>query len=265
MNEPLDKELTIMTPEQVQLQFQTAGLGSRTLAHLIDTLILLIVNGLLLLSAVGVSRLYAGKWLPGVADYMIAILIILFIILNLGYFVCTEAFMGGQTPGKRVIGLRVLQNNGQSATLLSIIIRNLFRLLDVLPSSYFLGAVVMLFSPRDKRIGDMVAGTIVVIEARSERMKRRRRIEKALSKWKDSLPLVELDESKRLAIASDDWQLMQAWIERLPTMHIARLQQLAIPIAQHFARKLDHDLSGQSDLVAYLIVIYEQIREDWEV
>ncbi|MBD0383662.1 RDD family protein [Paenibacillus sedimenti] len=265
MNKPLDKELTIITPEQVQLQFHTAGLGSRALAHLLDTLILLIVNGILLLFVIGISRLYAGEWLPAVADYMIAISIILFVVLNLGYFVCTEAFMGGQTPGKRVIGLRVLQNNGQSATLLSIIIRNLFRLLDMLPTSYFLGAVVMLFSPRDKRIGDMVAGTIVVIEARSERMNRRRRIEKALSKWKLALPHMELEESKRQSITSDDWQLLQAWIERLPTMHNVRLQQLAVPISQHFARKLEHNLSGQPNPAAYLIAIYDRIRDDWEV
>jgi uncharacterized RDD family membrane protein YckC len=265
MSESLDKELTIITPEQVQLQFQTAGLGSRALAHLLDAVVLLVFNGILFLFVISVSRLYAGNWFPAVADYLIAISLVLLVVLNLGYFVCTEAYMGGQTPGKKVMGLRVLQNNGQSATLLSIIIRNLFRLLDMLPTSYFLGAIAIFFTSRDKRVGDMVAGTIVVIEARSERLKRIRQIDKAILKWKIHKPIMELDPSKKQAITSEDWQLLQAWIERLPTMHTVRLQQLALPIAQHFARKMEQEWNDDPDPASYLIRIYEQLRNDWEV
>lgn len=178
MNESLDKEVTVITPEQVQLQFQTAGIGSRAIAHLLDCLILLVVNVLLFVFVILVSRLYSGSWLPALADYLLAITIVLWIILNLGYFVCSEAFMGGQTLGKRRLGMRVIQNNGQSATLLSIIIRNLFRLLDMMPAFYFVGVLSMFLSSKDKRVGDMVAGTMVVIEARFERIKRRKQLEK---------------------------------------------------------------------------------------
>ncbi|NEW09214.1 RDD family protein [Paenibacillus sp. SYP-B3998] len=265
MNESLDKEVTIITPEQVQLQFQTAGLGTRALAHLIDAVILSIVNTILFVAALGFGRLYAGEWLPDIADYLIVLVIVLFIVINLGYFVCTEAYMGGQTPGKKKIGIRVLQNNGQSATLLSIIIRNLFRLLDMLPSFYFLGALAIFLTARDKRVGDMVAGTIVVIEARSERLKLRRQIDKAISKWKLDIPLIEFDDAAKQAVTSEDWQLLQAWIERIPTMHSSRLQQLAFPIAQHFTRKLGHDVTIQSNPASYLIRIYEHLREDWEI
>ncbi|MCY9669954.1 RDD family protein [Paenibacillus alginolyticus] len=265
MNESLDKELTIVTPEQVQLQFQTAGIGSRTLAHLIDCLILLVMNGLLFVFAILISRLYSGDWLPALADYLIAIALILWVVVNLGYFVCTEAFMGGQTPGKRILGLRVLQNNGQSATLLSILIRNLFRLLDMMPTFYFIGAVSIIFSAKDKRIGDMVAGTIVVIEARFERMKRRKHIDKAISKKNYPILTLEIEEAKRQEITAVDWQLLQAWVERIPTMHDAKLQELALPIAQHFAKKLGHDLGFTLDPAAYLAQLYEKLRNDWEV
>lgn len=265
MNESLDKELTIVTPEQVQLQFQTAGIGSRTLAHLIDCLILLVMNGLLFVFAILISRLYSGDWLPALADYLIAIALILWVVVNLGYFVCTEAFMGGQTPGKRILGLRVLQNNGQSATLLSILIRNLFRLLDMMPTFYFIGAVSIIFSAKDKRIGDMVAGTIVVIEARFERMKRRKHIDKAISKKNYPILTLEIEEAKRQEITAVDWQLLQAWVERIPTMHDAKLQELALPIAQHFAKKLGHDLGFTLDPAAYLAQLYEKLRDDWEV
>ncbi|TXK80997.1 RDD family protein [Paenibacillus sp. N3.4] len=265
MNESVDKELTIITPEQVQLQFQTAGIGSRAIAHLLDTLLLFIFNVILFLFALVVSRLYVGNWLPEMADYLIAIAIILFVLLNLGYFICTEAYMGGQTPGKKMMGLRVLQNNGQSATLLSILIRNLFRLLDMLPSAYFLGAVFIFFSARDKRVGDMVAGTIVIIETRVEGMKRRRQIDKMIVKRNFAVIEFQLEDALRHKITLADWQLLQAWMERVPSMHRVRLHELAVPIALHFSGKLEQDALYAQDPVAYLIAVYKKIRQDWEV
>jgi uncharacterized RDD family membrane protein YckC len=265
MNESLDKEVTIITPEQVQLQFQTAGIGSRAISHLLDCLILLVINGLLFLFVILVSRLYSGNWMPAIADYVIAISIVLWILLNLGYFVCTEAFMGGQTPGKRMLGLRVLQNNGQSATLLSVLIRNLFRLLDVMPTFYFIGAVSIILSSKDKRIGDMVAGTIVVIEARFERMKRRKQMDKAISRKNYPVVAIEIEETKRQEITVKDWLLLQAWVERIPTMSNGRLIELAVPIAHYFAKKLEQDLGFTQDPAAYLAGLYEKLRNDWEV
>lgn len=264
MSESLDKEVTIITPEQVQLQFHTAGIGSRAVAHILDCLILLVVNSLLLLFVVLVSRLYSGDWLPGLADYMLAITIVLWVVLNLGYFVGTEAFMGGQTPGKRLRGLRVLQNNGQSATLLSIIIRNLFRLLDMLPTFYFLGGLSIVLSSKDKRIGDMVAGTIVVIEARFERMKRRKQLDKAIARKNYPDLQLDINEALLLEVTASDWQLLQAWVERVPSMPARKLGELAAPIAQYLAKKLELEL-GTGDPSAFLVKLYGKLRDDWEV
>jgi uncharacterized RDD family membrane protein YckC len=265
MNESLDKEVTVITPEQVQLQFQTAGIGSRAVAHLLDSLILLIVNVLLFVFVILVSRLYAGSWLPDLADYLLAITIVLWIILNLGYFVCSETFMGGQTLGKRRLGMRVIQNNGQSATLLSIIIRNLFRLLDMLPAFYFVGVLSMFLSSKDKRVGDMVAGTMVVIEARFERVKRRKQLEKAIARKNYPEIALHIEEAPRQGITAKDWQLLQAWVERVPTMPDAKLAELGAPIAHYFAMKLDQDSAITNDVSAFLVKLYETLREDWEV
>ncbi|MEC0269281.1 RDD family protein [Paenibacillus anseongense] len=265
MNEPLDREVTVVTPEQVQLQFQTAGIGSRAAAHLLDSLILIFVNVLLFVFVILVSRLYSGSWLPDLADYLLAITIVLWIVLNLGYFVCSEAFMGGQTLGKRWLGLRVIQNNGQSATLLSIIIRNLFRLLDVMPVFYFVGMLSIFLSSKDKRIGDMVAGTLVVIEVRFERIKRRKQLEKAIARKNFPEIVFHIEEAPRQGITAKDWQLLQAWVERVPTMPDARLAELAAPIAHYFAEKLDQDSAIADDASAFLIKLYEILREDWEV
>jgi uncharacterized RDD family membrane protein YckC len=265
MNESLDKEVTVITPEQVQLQFQTAGIGSRAVAHLLDSLILLIVNVLLFVFVILVSRLYAGSWLPDLADYLLAITIVLWIILNLGYFVCSEAFMGGQTLGKRRLGMRVIQNNGQSATLLSIIIRNLFRLLDMLPAFYFVGILSMFLSSKDKRVGDMVAGTMVVIEARFERVKWRKQLDKAIARKNYPEIALHIEEALRQGITAKDWQLLQAWVERVPTMPDVKLAELGAPIAHYFAMKLDQDSAITNNASAFLVKLYVTLREDWEV
>jgi uncharacterized RDD family membrane protein YckC len=265
MNEFQEKELTVITPEHVQLQFQTAGIGSRAIAHLMDGLILIAFNGLLLACVIGINKVAGGNLFPGLSDYAAAIAIIIVVLLNTGYFVLTEMYMGGQTPGKRILGLRVLQENGQSATFLSIIIRNLFRILDFLPTFYFLGALVMLFSSKDKRIGDMVAGTIVIIEQGRERLKRKKTIDKTISKWQSRLPVLVLDEASRQRISSKDWQLLHGWMERLPGLPSDKRDELSIPITRHFTVKLEHSSAQFYDTSAYLVALYKELRSDWEV
>jgi uncharacterized RDD family membrane protein YckC len=264
MNESLEKEITIITPEQVQLQFQTAGIGSRALAHLVDSLILGTANLILFFSIAAANRLFINSFSNGAGEYGIVLVIIFAIVLNAGYFILTEAYMGGQTPGKRFTGLRVLQNNGQSATMLSVIIRNLFRLLDMLPTLYFLGGAVMMFSKRDRRIGDMVAGTIVVIELQRERLKRRKRIDKFLAAKQVQLPALELDAFAKEQLTSKDWLLLSSWIERLPNLTKTRAEELSVPIASHLSGKLRHSDYMTLDSSEYLIALYLELRGDWD-
>jgi uncharacterized RDD family membrane protein YckC len=264
VKEYLEKEIRVVTPEQVQLQFQTAGIGSRALAHILDGLLLLLANAVLVLFLILGSKYVWDGTLTDFSEYAVAITIIVLILLNVGYFICTEAYMGGQTVGKKIGGLRVLQDNGQQPTLLSIIIRNLFRLLDLLPMGYFLGAVVMMFSSKDKRLGDMVAGTIVIVELQGERLKRRKAIEKSLAAWQDRLPKVEVDELGKQSLTLDDWQLLQTWMERSTTMSQAKLGELSAPIARHLAEKLNHPAELTIDPPAYLTAVYLELRSEWE-
>jgi uncharacterized RDD family membrane protein YckC len=266
MYDSLEKNLTVVTPEQVQLQFQTAGIGSRAMAQLFDLLMLVLLNTGIFFALFGLASLSDGEVQSSTgSDYGLAIFIILVILINVGYFICTEYYMGGQTPGKRIFGLRVIQDNGQSATFLAVIIRNFFRILDVLPSFYFLGVVVMLFSKKDKRIGDMVAGTIVIVEQQRERLKRRKTINKAIAKWYYQLPKLQLDETSRRTITAKDWLMLSSWTERLPNMHSKRLEELGKPIAEYLAAKLQHPSEATTNKQAYLIALYIALREDWEV
>src|SRR3954466_15565753 len=122
-----EDHVDLKTPEFVSIQFQIAGLGSRSAAFIIDQLLLMLVNILavivLLLVLNGMSSLPFFMMLDNTLP--IAITIIALFVVNWGYFFSFEYFSGGRTLGKKLMGIRVIQENGHSITLLSSFIRNL--------------------------------------------------------------------------------------------------------------------------------------------
>jgi uncharacterized RDD family membrane protein YckC len=162
---------TLETPENVEVDFELAGLGSRFCAMLIDCLLIGLVIFLLglLLGVAGMAfspffgrdRAAAGRlgqWL--IAAFWILVAALLFD----GYFIFFELVMRGQTPGKRSMKIRVLRDDGTPITLNEVLVRNILRLVDFLPAAYAVGSIVMFCSPLCKRLGDIAAGTIVVKE-----------------------------------------------------------------------------------------------------
>ena len=158
-------QLSIETPEGVELRYSVAGIGSRFLAHLVDQLIIVAfyaIAGIVLLVFFGaagglreVSRL--GNW-------FLAVFVLLNFLLIWGYFVLFEAYWHGQTPGKRALGLRVIKDGGRQITLFESMARNLLRAVDYLPGLYLTGVITMLCNRANKRLGDLAAGTLVVHE-----------------------------------------------------------------------------------------------------
>ena len=147
------QHLEVETPEHVVLDYEIAGLGSRALAAIIDTLFL----GLWLTAALIVLSLLAptGKWVAAVG-------FLLSFASVWGYFTFFEALRGGQTPGKRRMGIRVVRDTGHAVTFGAAAARNLLRIADFMPPPYLIGAVLVAVHPRGKRLGDLVAGTVVV-------------------------------------------------------------------------------------------------------
>lgn len=262
-----NREASIITPEHVLLRFQTAGLGSRAAAQLIDTLILLLVN---LTVFVVFSIVVFGRdedFFLETENYAISIVILFLFVFNFGYFLLLEAFWGGQTLGKRWMGLRVIRDNGQPVTFLSAAIRNLFRIIDGLPMGYFLGAVVSFFHGQDKRIGDLVAGTIVVAESGQPSRNTRKRVAKqqslAQSEWL-SLPL---EERQKQAISREDWQLLSAFVARIPSLSEDKKRELGQQIADRLCKKLewnDEELVKR-DPIGFLERLHGQLQNDWQI
>jgi uncharacterized RDD family membrane protein YckC len=170
----MQDRITINTPESVDLTFETAGLGSRFVAAMIDGLIqgsLILV--LILIGIFGAMGLTGDTFLSD--DFpsegaIWAIVLFYLVIMGIlyGYFIVFETLWNGQTPGKRLMKIRVIKQNGLPAGFLSILIRNLLRLVDALPSAYAVGVISILATRRGQRLGDLTAGTIVVKEAPSQ-------------------------------------------------------------------------------------------------
>jgi len=143
-----------VTPEAVQLQADVAGIGPRSIALIIDTLIQLAV-------LLPVLIVLLGDGIAGMPE-AVAISLLLFIVLWL-YYPAFEWLRRGQTLGKRFQGIRVVRTNGQPAGLAPVMVRNLVRIVDVILLP-FLALISMVVTTRGQRLGDLAAGTIVVRE-----------------------------------------------------------------------------------------------------
>src|SRR5579863_385706 len=150
---------TIETPEQLRLDFAVAGIGSRFLALAIDTLIqiAIMIASLIVIGVLGL------RWQPSV--WVIASASAGFFLLFYGYFAFFEILWNGQTPGKRAIGIRVVKDSGRPLTAAESIGRNLLRTVDQLPAFYAVGMASALLTSGNKRLGDLVAGSMVVRES----------------------------------------------------------------------------------------------------
>lgn len=157
----LARTVRVETPEQVELGFEIADLGSRFLAFLLDLLVLIAaLVGLGLLARWGATRLDLSDRLLGWGAFTLTL--VSFVVLW-GYFVYFEGFRSGRTPGKRWVGIRVVHEGGYPLTLRGAAVRNLVRLVDLQPVfSWMVGGLAMMIHPRTQRLGDMAAGTIVV-------------------------------------------------------------------------------------------------------
>jgi uncharacterized RDD family membrane protein YckC len=157
-------QLRIDTPEQIALELPLAGIGSRFLALAIDTLIqtafyLIAAFIFIFTAAVGSSVL---TFLPRLLGPAMAVFILFAIYW--GYFAFFETIWKGQTPGKRYAGIRVIKSSGRPINAFEAIGRNLMRAVDGLPGVYGVGLVCMMCNPQSRRLGDFVAGTVVVHE-----------------------------------------------------------------------------------------------------
>jgi uncharacterized RDD family membrane protein YckC len=156
-------KLTIETPEQIPLEFPLAGIGSRFLAIALDTL-LQVLGSLLIIFIAELVLPTVARWTPRAWTWGAALLLLAFFVLYSGYYALFEVFWNGQTPGKRLVRLRVIGDQGRPLTVYEAILRNLLRIVDQLPGIYVVGIISVFLTERNQRLGDIAAGTVVVHE-----------------------------------------------------------------------------------------------------
>ncbi|MBF8283189.1 MAG: RDD protein [Anaerolineales bacterium] len=164
-NNPPDDYLSISTPENVAFGYDVAGIGSRFLAAVVDTLIILVLQVVVNLTLLAlVLSLFRDRldFDSPVVGWLIAAFGLIAFAFFWGYYIFFEMLWNGQSPGKRWAGLRVIRTDGTPITLAESIVRNLVRIVDFLPAYYGVGVVTMFVNGQSRRLGDLAAGTLVV-------------------------------------------------------------------------------------------------------
>ena len=172
VNAAADEEtLVIETPERVPLHFALASTGNRFLAcafdHALQIVAIFVVTLAVMWAASGVGA--AFERLTDAPKWLLALVILAALAIWSGYFALFEWAWSGQTPGKRWLRLRVIREDGRPVTFWEAAARNLIRIFDMMPFPFYsVGLVAVFISRRDQRVGDMVAGTVVVREREAE-------------------------------------------------------------------------------------------------
>ena len=174
-----EETLVIETPERVPLAFALASIGNRFLAvaidHFIQYLSIILIAWFFLWisnTSLGSTGTTADQWLEEMPKWTVAIMIIAIFLVFASYFIVFEWLWNGQTPGKRIMKLRVIRDDGRPITLWEAVARNLLRVFDAAPGFflpiYSVGLIVIFISGRDQRVGDIFAGTVVIRERTDE-------------------------------------------------------------------------------------------------
>jgi uncharacterized RDD family membrane protein YckC len=248
---PFDQH-TIETPEQLSLRLMVAGIGSRFLALTLDTLIQVAAGIVLLvvLGFLGVAGVFAGMRQSPL--WVLAALVFVIFLLMFGYFAAFELAWNGQTPGKRVIGIRVVKDSGRPLTPAETIGRNLLRIVDQLPAFYALGVLVALLNAQNKRLGDFIAGSIVVREGTIGELK---------PIWQNaggSPPPVGLLASTPLSV--EDLILIETFLNRRSTLAADVRSRMAAHIIERLKTKLSVSPDSESSAESILEFLVYQRR-----
>jgi uncharacterized RDD family membrane protein YckC len=235
----------IETPELVALEFPLAGIGSRFIAILIDYLLQFAAFLLLLL----VMTLFAPsmhRFAAASAKWFVAMLIFVPFLLQWGYFTLFEGLWHGQTPGKRVAKIRVIQQSGRAITIFESLSRNFVRAVDFLPSFYVAGSISIFVTSRHQRLGDLVAGTLVVHEgqSRDQPSVSNTRLFTEIAQQAPAIPraiAIRADVLSRLNMA--DLQAIETFLERRLDMALDVRQSLATRLVASTAARMNLPVS----------------------
>lgn len=214
----MSKTIKILTPDNVEIEYSLASVGVRAAAAGIDFLIHLII--LLMAGGIAIGVIYYIGASDEVLYTTIAIILIIYGLLNYAYFVACDLFMKGQTIGKKVYRIRIIRDNGEGIAFSHAMIREFFRAaIDPLG----VGFITMFFSKRNKRLGDMLASTIVVEEE------------------KKSLTLLDITSEtlSQYQLTKEEVSLLRDYFERSGTLRAEIKKELENKLLGYFIKRFE--------------------------
>lgn len=226
--------LDVATPERVALSLPVAGIGYRCLAWLIDIAILF----LFWLSAYFVLTLsVSDAWgaYRGLSGFVQTLVVVGGFATQWLYWTVNEVFFNGQTPGKRMMGIRVVRSDGSPVGLYESAVRNLLRAVDFLPGLYAIGCITMLFSQQHRRLGDMVAGTLLVREERFNLDKY------TATSPASAVPGPALAARAPVRLSSEEVEFILVFLERAPWLEPEARRRLGTRLVERFGGLVEEE------------------------
>lgn len=257
-------QVKIRTPESVELEFTLAGIGNRTLALLIDYTVLgsAIAILVLLASLIAEQLTDLATLLGGGTDavelWLAAIFLLVLFAVFVSYFVIFEVVWQGQSPGKRVAHIRVIQENGRPPGLFQATLRSLLRPVDDI---LFLGFFLIVLGQREKRLGDWLAGTLVVQNEQSTSTKSLQTSPAANQVANQLSDLADLSQ-----LTPDDFLVIRAYLTRRTQMKKEAKSQVSLQLARQAKQiiqleTLPADMSPDVFLEAVYLAYQQQTNQ----
>ena len=233
-------EYRVDTPENIAFSYDVSGIGSRFLAALIDTAIIAILLIIVYVTTAAFLATSAGsEFISRIAQsWIVAGYLLLTFSIYWSYYIFFELIWNGQSPGKRIAGLRVIRTDGTPVTVVDSIVRNIVRLVDFLPTFYGVGTIVMLINAQSRRLGDLAAGTVVIKERR----------EVTLTSLTQSASQVVTPEPAPIPIEAAAWPIERLTEDDYYVVNQFFARRAKIANARSFARRLATTLHAKLDL-----------------
>lgn len=220
----MSDSLNIATAERVAVELPVAGLGSRAMAWLVDAMIMWVVA----LVAYFTVTFFVADPVNAVLGLAVGLRVgaaVSVLLLLWAYWTIFELRWHGQTPGKRLLRIRVVRSDGSPVTPFASAVRNLLRIVDFLPSCYPVGTVMMLIDGKHRRVGDLLAGTLLIRD--------------------EQIDLSRYEQVQNVSLDVDVIEIATSWLVRFAQLEPAHRDRIGMLIAE----RLELETTGTPDEV----------------